>query len=98
MRLSGQLNQCHQLLSQTLDKSVLLVYAVCMAQDIETIAAQKDNLSTRLPETLNQFVDEVARVRRTNRSQAARLLIGVVYEKVAELPANQRATAIKQLG
>lgn len=69
-----------------------------MAQNIETIAAQKDNLSTRLPETLNQFVDEVARIRRTNRSQAARLLIGVVYEKVAELPANQRATAIKQLG
>ena len=81
-----------------LDKSVLLVYDAHMAQNIETIAAQKDNLSTRLPETLNQFVDEVARIRRTNRSQAARLLIGVVYEKVAELPANQRATAIKQLG
>lgn len=69
-----------------------------MPQDITAIAAPTDNLSTRLPETLNQFVDEVARIRRTNRSQAARLLISVVYERVAELPANQRATAIKQLG
>ena len=69
-----------------------------MPQDIQAIAIKTDNLSARIPETLNQFVDDVARIRRTSRSEATRLIIAVVHEKVMEQPPNQRATAIKQLG
>ena len=61
-------------------------------------ANRTDNLSARLPESLNAFVDEVATVRRITRSQAARLLIEVVWVQIAALPVKQRATAIKQLG
>lgn len=55
-------------------------------------------LSTRLPPDLNQFVDDVATIRRFTRSQAARLLISVAYDRLMRVPVEQRKNAIKRLG
>ncbi len=82
---------------------VLFVYDADMTQTAppvieEESVAEDGTLSTRLPPNLDQFVDDVAKIRRFNRSQAARLLISVQYDRIMRLPVEARASAIKRLG
>lgn len=81
-----------------LDNFVVFAYTPDMTQTLLAQTAMRDNVSTRVPESVAAFIEQVAQVRRITRSQAARLLLTVVWEQMQTLSDKDRAKAIRQLG